>query len=252
LEWACPMRSMNITMSVLSLLLSTVITSNTVSAEEILADTPPSPRVSRLSQLVRRSPQLFLPAQLLIGKDNTLILQAPPGSQVTLYLSKETAGFSAPNGTPLRIGKTHETLTATVPNTGQSTGTVSFTVPIPNEPTLEGTELYLEAFIWKADDYTDAHVAQIVDSTGRRTDGNAITIRKVEKAVHLPLVMPSVPGMPANMMQSLSTMSDAYSDERKKELLDTTGSFTRDSDRTILRDKNSFLQLPGAGVPSSP
>jgi hypothetical protein len=197
-------------------------------------------RQSRLSQLVKKKPTLYLPARLLIGNDNKFTFQGTPGNQVHLYLSSKPEGLKTPDGQALRVGEENQEFNGTIPENG----VLEIIVPLPEEEGLVGQNVFVEAIGWKADDYADLVIFDQMDATGRRASENFIAINKPSSGKGT-LLMPSLPGMSTNFVQQLKTFSEITSegDARKKELLDNG---ERNNDNAY--DRNVFINRPGNGI----
>jgi len=191
---------------------------------------------SRLQQLVQKRGSLYLPLRLVLGQDNQFTVKANAGSKVMLYVSPADGGFVTPNGIALRVGEEHEKFFAEIP----SNGVAQLTVQLPAEEDWENRELYVDAVVWQAEDYSDMEAMQLMDGSGRRTAHNALVmVKPAEKGGWA--IMPNIPGVNAAALQQMEATSEALTngDERKKELLDD-GDINRDT----LIDKNSLYQRP--------
>jgi hypothetical protein len=192
---------------------------------------------SRLSQLIRNKPNLYLPSRMLIGEENKFTFQGPAGSQVILYVSAEPSGMEAPDGRPLRVGAENQQFTGTIPEKG----VLEMTVPLPHEEFLIGKSMFVEGILWTQDDYADLAVFDIVDSTGRRSGANALVISQMSNGKGA-FIMPSMPGMPSGLVNQITTLSEMKGgDQRKKELIDLDGDLNRD----VMLNQNMFLNRPG-------
>ncbi|MBY0404845.1 MAG: hypothetical protein K2X66_13170 [Cyanobacteria bacterium] len=195
---------------------------------------------SRLSQLIKKKPNLYLPSRLLIGTDNKFTLQGPPGSSVILYLSSTFEGMKAPNGVALRVGSDNQQVSGVIPESG----VLELVAPIPDEEILVGKNLFVDAILWKDEEYRDMAVFDMVDSTGRRANENYISIAKASSGKGA-FVMPNVPGLPAGMMQQLNNLSDMSKNPSpaKKDLI-YDGAINRSRGGV---EQNPFLNRPTAG-----
>lgn len=193
------------------------------------------PYQSRLQQLVQQRASLYLPLRLVLGQDNQFTVKAKAGSKVMLYVSPTDGGFVTSNGIALRVGEENEKFFAEVP----ANGVALLTVELPADEEWENRELFVDAVVWQAEDYSDMEPIQMIDGSGRRTSHNALTmVKPAEKGGWA--VMPNIPGVNAAALQQMQSTSDAMSgDERKKELLDD-GDINRDT----LLDKNSLYTRP--------
>lgn len=192
---------------------------------------------SRLSQLIRNKPNLYLPSRMLIGEENKFTFQGPPGSQVILYVSAEPSGMEAPDGQPLRVGAENQQFTGTIPEKG----VLEMTVPLPHEEFLIGKSMFVEGILWTQEDYADLAVFEIVDSTGRRSGANALVISQMSNGKGA-FIMPAMPGMPSGLVNQITTLSEMDGgDKRKMELIDRDGDLNRD----VMINQNMFLNRPG-------
>lgn len=192
---------------------------------------------SRLSQLVKRKPSMYMPSRLLIGAENRFTLQGPAGSHVTLYLSPQPDGFKTPDGQLLRVGTENEQVTGLIPENG----VLELAFPVPNEEDLVGKNLFVEAVSWKNDDLSDLTIFELVDSTGRRASENYLAISKPANGRGA-MILPNLPGMPGGMIQRMTQITDVTKegDPRKKDLIDS-GTI----DRANTYDRNMFINRPG-------
>lgn len=191
---------------------------------------------SRLQQLVQQRASLFLPLRLVLGQDNQFTVKAKPGSKVMLYVSPTSGGFVTPNGIALRVGEDHEKFFAEI----AGNGVAQLKVELPAEDEWENRELYVDAVVWQAEDYSDIQPMQMIDGSGRRTSANALTmVKPSEKGGWA--IMPNIPGVNAAALQQLESTSNALGEgnDRKKELLDDG-----DINRGTLLDKNSLINRP--------
>lgn len=194
-------------------------------------------RPSRLSQLVKKKPSMYLPSRLIIGQDNRFTFQGTPGNQVRLYMSSSPEGFSTPDGQPLRVGAEHQEIAAEIP----ANGVLEIIVPLPAEEGLVGQNIFVEGIAWHAEDFSDLVIFEQIDASGRRATENYVAINKLVKNKGS-IVMPTLPGMSPSFVQQLNTLSEITNsgDARKKELLDT-GEINRDN----TYDRNIFINRPG-------
>lgn len=199
-------------------------------------------RNSRLSQLIKHKPSLYLPNRLLIGEDNHFTVQGPAGSHVVLYISPQPQGVEAPDGQALRVGDDNHQLTGSIPENG----VLEMTFPVPAEEELVGKKVYVEAITWKADDYSDLQVFDLVDAAGRKATENHLAFEKPSKGKGA-LIIPTMPGLSPQILQQMTTFSDIQKgDKRKRELIDG-GNVNKD----VIYDRNVFIQRPGS-FPTQP
>ena len=193
------------------------------------AHAAPPPR-GRLSRLIRKKPRLYMPTRLIVGEDNRFVVQAPAGSHVVLLMSPKPEGAMAPDGTPLAVGKDFQTLeTVTAAN-----GVVELILPIPAQKALRDRVVYVDAYTYQAEDYSDLQRLELTDAAGRASSGSNALLMTHRPEGGGPMVLPGMPGMPVNLMQQLGTLGEMMEgDERKRDLLDE-GTMNRD----VLRDQN--------------
>ncbi len=224
-----------------SMILGLLFLSWVMAVELPLASDAAPPRKSRLSQLIKNKSSLYLPTRLLIGADNKFVVRVPAGNTVVLYLSPLPAGMSTPNGLPLRVGKEHQVLEAIASEKGVAT----LTVPIPDEVSLVGQPVYVEAYTYGASDYSDLEVLELLGAAGHRVKENRLAIQEPSDGRGA-MVLPGLPGVGSDMLRRLSTMGDIYNsdDKERMEQLKDDGNL----DRETLRDQNIFIpRSDGAG-----
>lgn len=195
--------------------------------------------ISRLNSLVRQKPTVYLPTRLILGESTNFVIKAQPGTHIALYVSPEDVGYAAPNGKPLRVGQTNEELKGDVPENG----VLTLTLPIPQDPNLDGRAVFVEAIAWTRDDYRDLEVVTLMEATGRPAVRNMLAIAAPSDSGKGVNLMPSMPGMPQQLIQNMASVAGAQGDEDKKQMIDRG---TRDTD--LLYDRNSFLARPNSMV----
>jgi hypothetical protein len=134
----------------------------------------------------------------------------------------------------LRVGTDAQRLEGVVPEKGVLT--LSF--PVPDEAGLEGKAVFVDAIVWKQADYSDLQQPTLVDSTGRRTTSNQLSIAKAVELGKGPRLLPNMPGLPGGLLQQVNTLSEIQNgDSRKRELLEDFA----DRSPEVLMDQNSFI-----------
>ncbi|HEY9746979.1 MAG TPA: hypothetical protein V6C99_12265 [Oculatellaceae cyanobacterium] len=195
---------------------------------------------SRLSALLIKKTELYLPVRLILGEEAKFVIRAQAGHQAKIFLSPSNTGYLLPDGTPLQVGKSPEVLSGTIPESG----VLELKMAVPAEDSLEGKVLYVDAAAGPTDDALTP--LNLIDATGRRAETNALVLAKKKAANGAP-ILPMVPGMSPQLFNQLTTLGDIYTqkDTHRQELLDTG-----DIDRARDSDKNPFairgLQ-PGLG-----
>jgi hypothetical protein len=186
---------------------------------------------SRLNSLLLKKNDLYLPTRLVLGEEARFVVKAPAGNLVKILVSAKSEGYVLPNGTSLSVGEEVQELTGTVP----ANGVLELKLPVPKDPTMEGKVVYVAGVVGPSEEALTP--IDLIDSTGRRTEENALVIVKPVEAGG-PSIMPSMPGLSPQVFNQLTTMSEIYGkgDNSKKQLLDT-GDINRD--RAI--DQNPFV-----------
>ena len=186
----------------------------------------------RLSNLIEKPTQVFMPSQLLPNTTAIFTLKAPAGKKATLFLSTQAKGYVLTNGIPLRVGTPVIEQTITIPESGVGIIEVS----LPEQIGDPGLKRYVEVVLYTAEDMNDAIVADIINPKTGVAGDNAIAVGSPPE--DLPLsVLPGDAKM-AGMLRSLAAYNDASGDSRKKELLDD-GKINTDGERQI--DKTLIL-----------
>lgn len=185
---------------------------------------------AKLSDLVKKPPQLYLPSQVIPGQTANFTLKGKPGADYKLILSSYSQGAELPGGMQLRVGK------ATLYKQGKipQSGVAAIPVEVPANMDL-GERQYVEAITWVVPDQQDLEWAQIIQSTGQLAAENIVSVG----VPHDPGSAMFLPGDPSvsNVIRSLSTLTEVSGDERKKELLDYG-----DINRNRQIDRNLNLQ----------
>lgn len=169
----------------------------------------------KLSDLVKKSPEVYLPSQLLPGEPATFTVKAKPGQFVKLILSSYAQGLELDNGVALRVGTPTVEGGATVPESG----VVEITVTIPDSYEVLGDKQFVEAVVWSNPDQSDAQVSKVVDNSGLTTQSNYVAIGTPADP-GATLVMPGGDANMTNLFRSVTTLNDVGKDPRKKQLLD--------------------------------
>lgn len=171
---------------------------------------------SRLSSLMVKKTELYLPVRLVLGEEAKFVVRAKAGDQVKVFLSPKSEGYELSNGTVLRVGASPETLTGTIP----ATGVLELKMPIPATPELEGKVLYVDAVVGPTEEALAP--LNLFDATGRKAETNALVITK-RTVANGPPIMPYMPGVSPQLFNQLTTLGDIYTkkDEHRRELLDT-------------------------------
>jgi hypothetical protein len=190
------------------------------------------PYQSRLNSLLLRKNDVYLPNRLTLGQEARFIVKATPGSLVKLFVSAQGEGKILPNDVALRVGDDAQELSGIVPENG----VLELKMDVPRDPDLEGRIVYVDAVAGTSEE--NLKPINLVDSTGRRTDENALPMMAQVVGGSGPSVMPAMPGVSPQVFNQLTTMGNIYSqgDKEKKDLLDN-GDINRD--RNI--DRNPFI-----------
>lgn len=190
---------------------------------------------SRLSRLLLNQHSMYLPVRLTLGAESRFVIKGEPGMSVRLYLSSQASGLSAPNGEALRVGTSHEALEGKI----QENGLVEMTIELPKEASMAGHTMYVDAVAWRAADHSDLSRVQLIDASGRRTGDNGLLLSMPSDGGHTTII-PMLPGMNPQMIQQLSTVTEALHDERKRELM-----YDGERDEDTVWDRNSLITRPG-------
>ncbi len=170
---------------------------------------------AKLSDLIKRAPQLFLPSQILPGQTTTFTVKGKPGKQVKLILSDTAVNRELDSGVTLRVGEPVLEKEVTIPETG----VVQIPVEIPQNIGEAGQRKFVEAIVWSSPDQSDAEVVQIIESSGNETTENAVMVG-AEPDRGNTILVPGDPNL-ANVMRTLDTLSNTSQDPRKRDLIDS-------------------------------
>lgn len=203
----------------------------TVSITVMLPSAQAEKYQSRLSSLLLKKNDLYMPTRLVLGHEARFVVKAPAGDIVKVLISTKNEGYILPNGTPLRVGAEAQELTGTIPENG----VLELKMAMPKDETMEGKVVYVDAAVGPSNE--ELAPIDLIDAAGKRTDENTLVIVKPAEGGG-PNIMPSMPGLSPQVFNQLTTMGDAYSkgDSEKKQLLDN-GDINRD--RAI--DQNPFI-----------
>ncbi len=191
-------------------------------------------RRSAVGRMNLQQSNMYLPTRLIIGEENRFVFKVPPGNKVVLVLSPQDAGLLTPDGRPLRVGPENQQVEATA----SEKGVAVINVPIPNETSLVGGVVYVDAYTYGSEDYSDLAILEMQDATGHRASGNRIAIEARTDGSGA-MVLPGMPGMSPDFLRRLSTIGDVSGDERKKKLMDDG-----EINRSIEQDANVFITRP--------
>lgn len=169
---------------------------------------------AKLSDLIKQTPKLYLPSQVVAGQPAAFTVQGKPGRSVKLILSPMPDGAELPDGTALKVGKPIVEKSGTIP----ASGVLELKVDIPSDSSLLGDKQFAEALIWSDSEQSDIEIADVVEHSGLRTGNNAIPVGIASDGGTM-LVVPGDPGI-TNLLRSVSTMNDIGNDSRKRQLID--------------------------------
>lgn len=169
---------------------------------------------AKLSDLVRKNPQLFLPSQIIPGKTAVFTVKGKPGQQIRLILSSTSKGTDLPNGLSLRVGRPTVEQTGVIP----ASGVLEMRIDTPEDYEALGEKQFVEAIVWSNPDQSDVKAADVIEHSGLVTDKNVVYVGEEAEAGSMMLV-PGDMGM-SNMLRSLGTLNDVKDDPRKRNLID--------------------------------
>lgn len=184
----------------------------------------------RLSTLLAKKRELYLPNRLVLGEEARFVVRGQAGDQVRVFLSPQSEGFELSDGVFLRVGKSPETLTGVIPETG----VLELKMPVPANEDLSGKVLYVDAATGPTE---EALVPlELIDATGRKAETNALVLTKRVTGGGAP-ILPYMPGVSPQLFNQLTTLGDIYTkgDDHRRQLLDT-GEINRNREL----DKNPF------------
>jgi hypothetical protein len=199
-------------------------------------------RASRLSVSLRRPDQVFLPPRLVIGTSNELVVRGTPGSKVILLYASAAAETPAtlPNGQTVAVPLDSPRIETTLNDKGVAT----LLFPVPNDKTLVGRQVVVAVLGYSAPDKSDVHTVQLMDSTGRATTDNRLSLAATatESLSNRPTVLPVMPGMDPALVRQVQTVSELSTNKEKRERLYDEGTINRGTSL----GKNSLYNAPGA------
>lgn len=188
-------------------------------------DAPVSQGAS-LRDLIKRAPELYLPSQLIPGKKATFTVKGQVGQSVRVVVSSTQSGATLPNGISLQTGKPVVEATTVIPQSGVAS--VELTLSPESEDLIPGDLAYVDAVVWRAETMADAQRAQIMTPGGE----NSLAVAEEADAGAM-LVVPGDSSM-TRMIRAVTTLGEANSDPRKRQLLDDgTINQNRPIDRTL-------------------
>ncbi len=219
----------------------------------------PFASASRLSELIKEPPTLYLPARLLVGETGKVIVKAPVGYTVVVAfsppvhavppaetlttealgkLSQSSSPYALrPDGQPMKVGSDCQTLEMVA----NDKGVVVFPITVPDAPQLAGQVMVLDGYTVAPNGTTVESLAW-VDPMGRATQRNEVMMETLANSGGA-MIMPGLPGIGAGMARQLGTLRDVSTGgDRMKDLVDDG---TRGN--TML-DRNSFIKrVDGVG-----
>ena len=230
----------------ITLSLGSLLTLTAYADDVTFQNTPTAPssrsalQRSRLSQLMLQYPALTVPTQLMIGEANKVIVKTQPGYKVHLFVSPAPEGYRPLDHLSLRVGAENQLLDAVA----NDKGVAIVNIHLPNEPGLQGQQLFLDAVTFPAsfEDLKQAgeQAQQVVllDGIGQKTNDNTLklAVRATGKGT---MLIPGMPGLSSDMMRRLGTLTDVAGDPRKKQLVDTGA-----RDTSLQLDRNTFIMRP--------
>jgi hypothetical protein len=188
---------------------------------------------------VMRQAELFLPSQIVLGQEMALTVRAQPNTLIKIFYDFQWQETPVAG---LHLSKDSAMLEGQVPENG----VLIFTVKMPLQEALVGRTLYFEAFSQNPSEAA-LPVQSVVcrNASGVPMSVPSLVVVPPETQRGGPSFMPSMPGLDANMMRQIGTMSSLHqsNDARKLDLIKDQGKINRDS----ALDRNAFVR-PGAGL----
>ena len=184
----------------------------------------------RLSDSIKRPPQLYLPSQLLPGQQAVFTVKAKAGQHVTLILSTQSSGYTLPDGRPLSIGDPVVEQSTVVPETGVAT----FALDLPDSIGDPGMKRYVEALVWTQEDLSDAERAEVFNThIGGVTEDNSVEVG-VAADGGTTMFLPAGNTAMGGLIRGITALGETNGSDRKKQLIDT-GAINKDRqlDRTL-------------------
>jgi hypothetical protein len=166
--------------------------------------------------LIEDGPQVFLPSKLIIGQENSFRIKGPPGSKVSLAISSTNKGAKPLFGQQLRIGPAEKTIEGEIP----ATGILELKYEIPDDTNLINSIRFVEAAVWKANDYSDIQIATTISSSGRETLHNGITITHPPSDGKKPMFGPVIPGVGQEIIRTIENIQRAKDGSINPDLLE--------------------------------
>lgn len=200
-----------------------------------LCNSVPQAHAGRLSGLIKSTPNLYMPSRFLIGQEHTLLVKAPAGNRVVVFISPDHTGFTkAPAGLDLHIGEQTERLEGIA----SDKGVAKIRLVMPDNEAMEGHHVFLDGYTYSLADESDAQQLSWMDPTGRQTRVNSIQIAKMSDGTGA-RILPGLPGVGGEMLRRVSTMQDIRNGgDRLKDMVDDGA---RDDN---FYDQNTFITRP--------
>ena len=178
-------------------------------------------RPSRLSQLVLRDTQVFLPPRLTLGETATFQIRGLPNERVILfYASSKADGLTLPSGQQLKVAQDSPYLQGTL----NDKGLLSLALEVPDDESIVGQVIFLDAIHFQQSNMQDAKPVRFLSSTGRQATVAQLLVHapKSEAKSSAPLIIPAAPGLDSQALRQATTNATILNgdNERKKELLD--------------------------------
>lgn len=155
---------------------------------------------SALSSLIQQKPLVYKPTKLIIGQDNKFLIKAAPNTNVIFITSAEATGASTYLGQTLRLG----TILNKIDAKTAENGVVEVNLPISNDKTLIGTNIYFEVLILNNNNPEEATLAQVMSPAARESALNVVAIYDKPKNLGMPSLDPLVPGLTDNVNQVIN------------------------------------------------
>jgi hypothetical protein len=146
--------------------------------------------------------KVYLPGRMVIGKPATFVIHGKPGWHAALAMADRDSGAKAIYGHDLRLGPDRKVVSiGVIPESG----ILELTIETPIQGDLIGQNLFFEAALWSAEDYSDLTLATPITSEGQEGVKNGVQVAADFEDKRGVKIVPDT-GIPMNQRGTINTL----------------------------------------------
>jgi hypothetical protein len=129
--------------------------------------------------------RVYLPGRMVLGKPASFVIHGKPGWHAALAMADKDAGAKPIFGHPIHLGPDRKLVAVGVI---PESGVLELTIETPIQGDLIGSNLFFEAALWSAPDFSDCVLATPITSEGQEGVKNGVLVAadiEVKKGVQI-------------------------------------------------------------------